>query len=39
MAGYARERGSLVIAERYELLARETTDAVEVLRQQIAGSG
>jgi len=38
-AKHARERGNLVFAERYDLLAHETTEAVEVLRRQIAGSG
>ena len=39
MAEHARERGNLVIAERYNRLAHETTEASEVLRRQIAGSG
>jgi two-component system chemotaxis response regulator CheB len=39
MAQHARERGNQAIAGRYDQLARETTEAGEVLRQLIAGSG
>lgn len=38
MAKHARERGNTVTAERYDQLARETTEAGEVL-QQLIGSG
>jgi two-component system chemotaxis response regulator CheB len=39
MAKNARGRGSHVIAKRYDQLAEETTEAGDVLRQLIAGSG
>jgi two-component system, chemotaxis family, protein-glutamate methylesterase/glutaminase len=39
MARNERERGNHRIAERYELLARETDEAADVLRQQVTGRG
>jgi two-component system chemotaxis response regulator CheB len=39
MAKHARERGNHVTAGRYDQLARETTEAGDVLRQLITGSG
>jgi two-component system chemotaxis response regulator CheB len=39
MAGFARERGSKRIAERYEAQAGEAHGAAEVLRRQVTGHG
>jgi two-component system chemotaxis response regulator CheB len=39
MADSARERGSHQIAQRYERQAHEMSDAADVLRRQVSGSG
>jgi rubrerythrin len=39
MAKQARGRGSHTIAERYERMAEETTEAADVLRRQVTGRG
>ncbi|WP_103340627.1 chemotaxis protein CheB [Amycolatopsis sp. CA-126428] len=39
LAALARERGSDQIAERYDVQARETLEAADVLRRQVVGRG